>query len=126
MPDDRPDPSAPTGEACPERAGSPPAGAARRSARRTHAAVRDAAAALAALGYPDLCLGCDRRIPPRAAGDALAGLLLCPTCLAGLPAAGPPAVPALAEALAAGTVRGAFALWAYDGGGTVRRVQHAL
>ena len=93
-------------------------------------AIRRAAAAVAGLVYPDLCLGCDRRLPerPEDAGgaDPLAGLPLCPTCLAALPAAPPVEAPALAEALAAGAIERAVALWAYDAGGTVRRVQHAL
>ena len=89
-------------------------------------AIRRAAAAVAGLVYPDLCLGCDRRLPERLEADPLAGLPLCPTCLAGLPAAPPVEAPALAEALASGVIERAVALWAYDAGGTVRRVQHAL
>ena len=99
----------------------------RAALRTAREALRGATVALSGLVYPDLCLGCDRRLPPRDEGDALAGLPLCPTCLAALPAA-PPVhdAAALADARAAGTIDGAFALWAYDAGGTVRRVQHAL
>ena len=89
-------------------------------------ASRAAASAVARLVYPDLCLGCDRRVPERPDGDALAGLPLCPTCLAGLPPAPPVAAEALAGALASGALVRAVALWTYDGSGTVRRVQHAL
>ncbi len=102
----------------PERHNSSARHAAGRVVRSARDAARGAAAALAGLVYPELCLGCDRRLPD--AAGALAGLPLCPTCLAALPAAPPPAV----EGLPAGTA--AVALWTYDAGGTVRRVQHAL
>jgi predicted amidophosphoribosyltransferase len=88
--------------------------------------LRGAAAAVAGLVYPDLCLGCDRRVPARDDGDALAGLPLCPTCLAALPPAPDAGGATLADAVAAGVVSQALALWTYDAGGTVRRVQHAL
>ncbi|HEX8387196.1 MAG TPA: phosphoribosyltransferase family protein [Rubricoccaceae bacterium] len=104
-----------------------PRGATGRAYRGARRAVRDAASAVAGLVYPDLCLGCDRRVPGRADEDPLAGLPLCPTCLAALPPAPPAGTgPALAGATASGTVAAAVALWAYDAGGTVRRVQHAL
>ena len=116
----------------PERHNAPsrPFAGAREAA--AHAARR-AASAVARLVYPDLCLGCDRRVPERpepapaqAGGDALAGLPLCPTCLAGLPPAPPVTSGAIADALGSGAIVRAVALWAYDGSGTVRRVQHAL
>ena len=95
--------------------------AARRAAgnalRGARAAVHEAASALSGLVYPNLCLGCDRRLP--GAEGPLAELPLCPTCLAALPPAPPPDV-------ASEHVAGAVALWTYDAGGTVRRVQHAL
>ena len=82
--------------------------------------LRDRLAALggglAALAYPTLCLGCEARLP--SAADAL-----CPTCLGGLPRADADAAGALVEGTA---VAGLVAVWAFDAGGTVRRVQHAL
>ncbi|HEX9953251.1 MAG TPA: phosphoribosyltransferase family protein [Rubricoccaceae bacterium] len=113
----------------PERHNRAARNAARGAALRARAAVHGAAAALAGLVYPSLCLGCDRRLPDAAggaAGDPLAGLPLCPTCLAALPAAPPLDVAALSDARAGGVVVGAVALWTYDAGGAVRRVQHAL
>lgn len=68
------------------------------------------------LVYPSLCLGCERRLPDRA-------LALCPACLRGLPRVEPGAAAAL---LADAPVQQAAALWTFDAGGTVRRVQHAL
>ena len=71
---------------------------------------------LAALAYPPLCLGCDGRVPRPA--DAL-----CNACLRGLPRAD---ADAARRMLAGAPVEDVVALWAFDPGGTVRRVQHAL
>lgn len=79
-------------------------------------ALRTFAHGLAGLVYPSLCLGCERRLPrPDHA--------LCPACLRGLPRPEPGLA---AAALADAPVRRAAALWTFDPGGTVRRVQHAL
>ena len=122
-------PSAPGADpGSPDRHNRATRNAVRGAALRARAAIHGAAAALSALVYPSLCLGCDRRLPETdgAAGDPLAGLPLCPTCLAALPAAPPLGVAALADARAEGVLAGAAALWTYDAGGAVRRVQHAL
>ena len=71
---------------------------------------------LAGLAYPTLCLGCEARLPtPHEA--------LCPSCLRGLPRADAQAAAAM---LAHTRIDHAVVLWAFDPGGTVRRVQHAL
>jgi ComF family protein len=89
----------------------------RRLPARLGQLARGLADGLAGLAYPTLCLGCESRLPDPA--DAL-----CATCLRGLPRADAEA----ATRLLAGdpAVDSAVALWAYDPGGTVRRVQHAL
>ncbi|PAP78830.1 hypothetical protein BSZ37_17355 [Rubrivirga marina] len=69
------------------------------------------------MAYPALCLGCEARLPDPV--DAL-----CATCLRGLPRADAEAVTRLLAHDPA--VGAAVALWAFDPGGTVRRVQHAL
>ena len=71
---------------------------------------------LAALAYPPLCLGCEGRLAD--ARDAL-----CSACLRGLPRAD---ADAARQMLAGAPVGGVVVLWAFDPGGTVRRVQHAL
>lgn len=82
---------------------------------RLGAALRTLGGGLAGLVYPALCLGCERRL-----GDE--ALPVCTACLRDLPRAG-----AAADALLAGApVEHALALWTFDPGGTVRRVQHAL
>ena len=78
--------------------------------------LRALGAGLAGLVYPSLCLGCERRLSDPA-------LALCPTCLRGLPRAD---AALAAAALAESPVEHAVALWTFDPGGTVRRVQHAL
>ena len=70
--------------------------------------------------YPALCLGCERRLPPGPPGPPAA---LCASCLRGLPRPEPGAARAL---LGAAPVEVAVALWAFDAGGAVQRVQHAL
>ncbi len=86
-------------------------------------AARAAWSAVAGVVYPDLCLGCDARLPP--ADGAAPPLPLCPACVRGLPRPPDDAAADLLHAMSA-PVGGAVALWAYDAGGTVRRVQHAL
>ncbi len=71
---------------------------------------------LAGLAYPALCLGCEGRLPDP--DDAL-----CPSCLRGLPRAD---VGAARQMLAGAELDHVVPLWAFDPGGTVRRVQHAL
>lgn len=80
------------------------------------AGLRTLRSGLAGLVYPALCLGCERRL-----GDT--SLALCPTCLRSLPRAD---ATLAAAALADAPVGHAVALWTFDAGGTVRRVQHAL
>ena len=80
------------------------------------AGLRALGSGLASLVYPALCLGCEQRLGASA-------LALCPTCLRGLPRADAGLVDA---ALAEAPVERAVALWRFDPGGTVRRVQHAL
>ncbi|HYE96697.1 MAG TPA: phosphoribosyltransferase family protein [Rubricoccaceae bacterium] len=90
------------------------------SALRT--AARALAHAAASFVYPSLCLGCDARLH-RDAGR----LPLCPACLRRLPRAGAEAVHArLARFPIPSPFETAFALWTFDAGGTVQRLQHAL
>ena len=80
-----------------------------------------AARAVADLAFPALCLACDRRLPP--SGD----VPLCPSCLRRLPRAEPGLVAARLDALPTGNRFGqATALWVYDDGGAVQRLQHTL
>lgn len=79
-------------------------------------AARQLGGGLAALAYPPLCLGCEQRLPDPA--DAL-----CAACLRGLPRADAEAAQAMLADAPVGT---ALAVWAFDAGGTARRVQHAL
>ena len=71
---------------------------------------------LAALAYPPLCLGCEARLA--SAADAL-----CSACLRRLPRAD---ADAARQMLADAPVAHVAVLWAFDPGGAVRRVQHAL
>ena len=71
---------------------------------------------LAGLAYPTLCLGCEQRLPDPDAS-------LCPSCLRGLPRAD---AEAARQMLAHAPVAHVVPLWAFDPGGTVRRLQHAL
>lgn len=83
---------------------------------RVLSAIRTLGDGLLGLVYPALCLGCERRLADAAAP-------VCAACLRGLPRPDP----GTAAALFAGTAVGhATALWTFDPGGTVRRVQHAL
>lgn len=79
-------------------------------------AFRTLGGGLLGLVYPALCLGCERRL-------ADPGAAVCGPCLGALPRPDPGAAPAL---FAGGPVGRATALWTFDPGGTVRRVQHAL
>ncbi|WP_412060297.1 ComF family protein [Rubrivirga sp. IMCC45206] len=79
-------------------------------------AARGFGRGLAALAYPALCLGCETRL-------ADAAEALCPSCVRRIPRADAGAV---ADRLAHAPVHRAVALWGFDRGGTVRRVQHAL
>ena len=83
---------------------------------RLAAAASRLGGGLVGLAYPPLCLGCEARLPDPA--DAL-----CAACLRGLPRADPGALDRL---FAGAAVDRAVALWAFDAGGAVRRVQHAL
>ncbi|GAB5518040.1 MAG: ComF family protein [Rhodothermales bacterium] len=77
--------------------------------------------ALLDLVYPPVCLHCYARV-------ADGTHPLCPACLRLLERADPAALAAhLAELpLAAGAVHAATALWVFDKGGALQRVQHAL
>lgn len=86
------------------------------SLARLGAGIAHLGRGVAGLAYPTLCLGCEQRLPdPDAA--------LCPSCLRGLPRAD---VEAARQMLAQAPIAHAVPLWAFDSGGTVRRVQHAL
>ena len=81
--------------------------------------LRSAARALLGLAYPALCAGCDRRVPP--------ARLVCDACLPTLPRPEPGAADAaFARWPQAERPRHAVALWRYDAGGAVQRVQRAL
>ena len=83
--------------------------------------ARTAARTLAGLAFPTLCAGCDRRLAHTAA------VPLCPACLRRLTRATPGDVAArLAETPRPDLFEQAVALWVYDAGGTVQRLQHAL
>ena len=86
--------------------------------RSARALARHLGTGLVGLLYPALCLGCERRLAPGGPPAAL-----CASCLRGLPRPEPGAALAL---LAGAPVRSAAALWAFDAGGAVQRVQHAL
>ena len=86
------------------------------ASRSLRAALGAAGRGLAGLAYPALCLGCEQRLADP--DDALCG-----TCFRGLPRAD---VQAARQMLAGAPVEAVVPLWAFDPGGTVRRVQHAL
>ena len=69
--------------------------------------------------YPPYCLGCGARVP---VGEAP----LCARCLRRLERAVPEAAAARLAALPSRPFETAFALWLFDKGGTLQRVQHAL
>ncbi len=98
---------------------------------RTRLAAQALFRAAVGFAYPALCLGCDGRLPPDADGrDAGSpdALPLCPSCLRHLPRAEPEEVAARLGRLPddAPPLGAAWALWAFDAGGTVRRLQHVL
>lgn len=73
--------------------------------------------------FPPLCVGCDDRMP-----GATRTIPLCPPCRRALPPAPPDA---LTERLlrlgsAAGLPDYRFALWTFDDGGVLQRLQHTL
>ena len=110
-----------------ERAPAPsrPAAPHRRSAGRSlwHAG-RAAGTALLDLAFPRLCIGCTERLAEAEAAD---GVPLCARCRRRLPR--PPA-DAFADRIAslpgAERIGHALALWGFDAGGTVQRLQHRL
>ena len=102
----------------------PPAPHRRSAGRRLWHAGRAAGTALLDLAFPHLCLGCTERLAPAETAD---GVPLCARCRRRLPR---PPRDAFAERIAAlpgaAGVDAAFALWGFDAGGTVQRVQHRL
>ena len=82
------------------------------------AALRSTARALVGLLYPPLCLGCDARID--------AEMLLCPACQRAIPRAEPGALQTRLARFpdGSGAFEHAFALWLFDEGGIVQRIQH--
>ena len=89
------------------------------AAPRVPSPLSSAVQALAALAYPALCAGCDRRV-----GD---DALLCDACLPRLPRPAPDEADAtVARWPPAERPARVVALWRYDSGGTVQRLQHAL
>lgn len=75
--------------------------------------------------YPPLCLGCEDRLP---SGSVQATLSLCPHCLRALPS---PVEGAVTSRLArlpggAGAFSSTLALWTFDAGGSLQRLQHAV
>lgn len=85
--------------------------------------IRRVGRAVLDLVYPPLCLGCDARLPADATG-----LPLCAACLRTLPRAEPELLrPRLADLPQGPAAFGrADALWIFDDGGTLQRLQHAL
>lgn len=82
--------------------------------------VSSLAPSLSRLVFPEVCLGCG--VPSR---DPIP---VCASCLRRLPRASAEAIRAELDArgTAAADIRHAAALWQFDAGGTVQRVQHAL
>lgn len=85
------------------------------------AALRSVARALVGVLYPPLCLGCDARLP-----DTADDRVLCPACLRTIPDAVPGALRLRLDRLPSGpnAFGHTFALWLFDEGGIVQRVQH--
>ena len=79
---------------------------------------------VAGLVYPILCLGCEQRLYE---ADSRS-LPLCPACLRKLPRAEEQAVAERLSRLQTTQlpIGRAFALWTFDEGGTIQRVQHVL
>ncbi len=76
------------------------------------------------LVYPTLCLGCEVRLPEITDDE----LPICPACLRRLPRATTGQVSKRLVRLpdTAGVFNEVFALWVFDEGGTIQRLQHAL
>jgi ComF family protein len=85
------------------------------------------ARAVTDLAFPALCLACDRRLPAEPAPTQAGSVPLCPACLRRLPRAEAAEVGARLAALPTGNVfAAATALWVFDEGGAVQRLQHTL
>ena len=89
------------------------------------------AGALRALVFPMLCLGCDRRMPEGegAPGERVGERVpLCPSCFRRLARPAPEAARARMARLPTDAPRPmrVTALWTFDPGGTIRRLQHTL
>ena len=84
-------------------------------------AARSAWEALLRVIYPRQCAGCGARLPENPTP-------LCPRCLARLERVDAAHLAALLAKLpeAQAALDGAFALWLFDAGGTVQRLQHLL
>ena len=81
--------------------------------------------AVVGLVYPDLCLSCDARVPE--SGDAY-GLPFCPACLRKLPRATQEIIRKRLARLrqSNGVFENVFALWVFDEGGGIQRLQHRI
>lgn len=85
------------------------------------AALRSVGRAFLGLLYPPLCLGCEARLP-----DPAPAVPLCAACLRSIPRAEPGLLRDRLALLPHGLVfERPFALWVFDEGGTIQRVQHA-
>lgn len=101
---------------------SPPESLAARAGQTARALAR----AAVGFAYPALCLGCDARLPADADGPDQ--IPLCPSCFRALPRAEPEEVAARLARLPddAPPLGAGWALWSFDAGGAVRRLQHTL
>lgn len=81
--------------------------------------LKAAARALADVLYPPLCLGCEARLP----GSVLP---LCPACLRSLPRAEPGLLRGRLDRLPEASFGHVSALWLFDEGGTLQKIQHAI
>src|SRR5690554_957849 len=85
--------------------------------------VPTGAHALADLLYPPLCLACRDRLPPSTPG----ALPLCMPCFSLLPTASAEVVAErLARLRPPPATQHALALWTFDSGGVLQRLQHAI
>lgn len=82
--------------------------------------LRQLGRALVDLLYPPLCLGCEERLPE---GPPLP---LCPACRRRLPRAEAEMVAERLARFPASPIGHALALWTFDEGGALQRLQHAL
>ena len=94
-----------------------------RIASRVAGAARTAGGALLDLLFPPLCVGCEDRLPAH-----VEMLPLCPTCRRVLPHAPPDALDARLAKLGpdASVFDARLALWTFDDGGVLQRLQHRL